>query len=117
MPEVVANILVDNSITSVWNFVKEMDNWAPMMKGYVSHEKQSEADSVWTLTGDLGPFSKTVDLRVHVTEWLDAERVAFEMEGVTEQHDCRRCENADNPDDKRRQRGRRRRGDAAQPQP
>lgn len=85
MPEVVANVRVDSSLASVWDFVSDMDNWAPMMKGYVRHEKQSEADSVWTLTGDLGPFSKTVDLKVHVTEWLDQERVAFEMEGVTEQ--------------------------------
>jgi len=85
VPEVVANVQVDNSLAEVWAFVRDMDNWAPMMKGYVKHEKHSEADSVWTLTGDLGPFSKTVDLKVHVTEWLDAERVAFEMEGVIEQ--------------------------------
>jgi len=85
MPEVVATIQINAPLTEVWSFVQDMDNWAPLMKGYVGHEKQSEADSVWTLTGDLGPFSKTVDLKVHVTEWLDSERVSFQMEGVTEQ--------------------------------
>ena len=85
MPEVVARRELPCPLGEVWGFVKDMDNWAPMLKGYVKHEKQTEKDSVWSLSGDLGPFSKTVDFKVRVTEWLDAERVAFELEGVTEQ--------------------------------
>jgi len=61
-----------------------MDNRAPMMKGYVDHDRQSDRDSIWTLKGDLGPFSKTVKLSVHIVDWRDLESVAFELEGIDE---------------------------------
>ncbi len=85
MPEVRAHRSVPRPLTEVWAFVREMDNWAPMLRGYVGHEKHSETKSTWTLTGELGPFSKTVDLAVEVTEWVDADRVGFALSGVTEQ--------------------------------
>jgi hypothetical protein len=65
-----------------------MDQWAPMLEGYEAHDKQSDTDSVWTLRGDLGPFSKTVKLKVQITEWTppsgEAGRVAFTLEGIDE---------------------------------
>jgi carbon monoxide dehydrogenase subunit G len=85
MPEVVARTELSRPLNEVWGFVKDMDNWAPMLKGYVKHEQRTDKESIWSLSGDLGPFSKTVDFHVRVTEWLDAERVAFELAGVTEQ--------------------------------
>jgi carbon monoxide dehydrogenase subunit G len=84
MPEVVATVAVDRPLSGVWAFVRDMNQWAPFVKGYVGHEQSSDTDSVWTLTGDLGPFSKTIELKVRITEWVEMERVAFEMEGVTE---------------------------------
>ena len=84
MPRIAASGRIEKPLGEVWDFIKEMDNWAPMLKGYVKHQKQSDTDSVWTLSGDLGPFSKTVDMKVQVTEWLEGERVAFSLEGVTE---------------------------------
>ena len=48
----------------IWDFVREMDNWAPFLTGYQSHEKQSEDESVWTLKGDLGSLTRTVTLQV-----------------------------------------------------
>ena len=61
-----------------------MDNWAPMLKGYVAHEKSSATKSVWTLTGDLGPFTKTIHVDVTVTEWVEAKRVSFSLVGLDE---------------------------------
>ncbi len=84
MPEVTASAPVDRSRSEVWAFVHEMDNWAPMLRGYEKHEKQSETESIWTLNGDLGPFSKSVDMKVQVTEWVESQRVAFALEGITE---------------------------------
>jgi len=84
VPEVRVTASVDKPVAAVWPWVKEMDNWAPMLKGYESHEKESETESVWTLTGDLGPMSKTVAMRVTITEWVDGERVAFALTGVEE---------------------------------
>lgn len=85
MPEVRADTVVQRPLSEVWEFVQEMDNWAPMMRGYVSHEKHSDEQSTWKLTGDLGPFSKTIEVSVKVTEWVEADRVAFELTGITEQ--------------------------------
>ncbi|MEE2703708.1 MAG: SRPBCC family protein [Myxococcota bacterium] len=71
-------------VETVWAFVSEMDHWAPMLTGYQGHEKQSQTDSVWTLKGDVGILQRTVQFRVHVTDWSGPERVAFELEGVNE---------------------------------
>lgn len=84
MPECRQTRAVDLPLSAIWTFVQDMDNWAPMMKGYVAHEKQSEADSIWTLKGDLGPFSKTVKIAVHIDEWRDAESISFTLKGVGE---------------------------------
>ena len=84
MPEVKASAPVNRPLSEVWDFVSEMDNWAPMLKGYQKHEKKSEQESTWTLNGDLGPFSKVVDMKVEVVEWTEPERVAFTLEGITE---------------------------------
>jgi carbon monoxide dehydrogenase subunit G len=31
---------------TIWEFVREMDHWAPLLTGYQSHEKQSDTESV-----------------------------------------------------------------------
>jgi len=85
MPEVRAHTVVQRPLIEVWDFVQEMDNWAPMLRGYIGHEKHSETQSTWTLTGDLGPFTKTIDVAVEVVDWVETERVAFELSGITEQ--------------------------------
>ena len=85
MPEVVARRSVAIPLAETWEFVREFDNWAPMLTGYESHETHSVDESTWALTGDLGPFSKTVHLRIRITEWVEAERVAFTLEGIDEQ--------------------------------
>ncbi len=72
-------------VEAIWEFVKEMDNWAPFITGYQGHEKQGEADSLWTLKGDVGVLQRRVQFRAHVTEWSGPERVRFELEGVNEQ--------------------------------
>jgi carbon monoxide dehydrogenase subunit G len=71
-------------IETIWNFVKEMDNWADLVTGYQSHEKQSDEDSTWVLKGDLGPMSRMLKLQVHIIEWNGPERVTFELTGINE---------------------------------
>ncbi len=71
-------------VDTIWEFVKEMDNWARFVRGYQSHEKESETDSVWTLKGDLGAMARTLKFRVHITEWAGPERVTFELVGLNE---------------------------------
>ncbi len=68
----------------IWEFVKDLDNWAPFVMGYQSHEKKSERESLWTLKADIGALQRVVTFRARVTEWVEPERVEFELEGVNE---------------------------------
>jgi len=71
-------------IQTVWEFVREMDHWAPFLTGYQSHRKESDTDSLWVLKGDVGVLTRTLEFRVHVTEWAGPHRVAFTLEGLNE---------------------------------
>lgn len=84
MPETTYSTTTHLTPEELWAFVQDMDNWAPYLIGYQSHEKISDELSQWTLKGDAGPLARTVTFRVHVTEWSGPERVAFELEGVNE---------------------------------
>jgi carbon monoxide dehydrogenase subunit G len=68
----------------IWDFVQEMDHWAPWVAGYQSHEKQSATESVWILKGDVGVLARTVKFQVTVTEWAGPERVSFALKGLNE---------------------------------
>lgn len=87
MPEVEYTTTMALPRARVWDFVKDMNNWAPMLTGYQSHEILDETDSIWTLKGDVGILSRTVKLRAHVTEWVDEQRVAFTLTGLNEKVD------------------------------
>ncbi|HTJ45676.1 MAG TPA: SRPBCC family protein [Kofleriaceae bacterium] len=87
MPEVEYTTTMALSRETVWEFVKDMNNWAPMLTGYQTHEILDETDSVWTLKGDVGILSRTVKLRAHVTEWIDREKVTFTLTGLNEKVD------------------------------
>lgn len=84
MPEVRCERGVDQPLDAVWRFVSDLDRWAPLMTGYERHTRHDDRNSTWVLRGDLGPMSRSVTLKVRITEWVDAERVAFELEGVDE---------------------------------
>ncbi len=71
-------------VETIWDFVKDMDNWATFVAGYQEHEKQGEDDSVWVLKGDVGTLTRTLKFAVHVTEWAGPNRVAFELKGQNE---------------------------------
>ena len=71
-------------IETIWEFVCDMDNWAAFVTGYQSHAVHGETDSVWTLKGDVGVLTRTLEFRVRVTEWAGPERVRFSLEGLNE---------------------------------
>jgi carbon monoxide dehydrogenase subunit G len=68
----------------VWEFVRDMNNWAPFTRGYQSHEIISDRESIWTVRGDLGPISRITKVEVHITEWVEGERVGFTVKGINE---------------------------------
>jgi carbon monoxide dehydrogenase subunit G len=87
MPEVEYTTRVALPREAVWEFVKDMNNWAPYLTGYQTHEVLSETDSIWTLKGDVGVLARIVKLKAHVTEWNGPERVSFTLTGLNEQVD------------------------------
>jgi carbon monoxide dehydrogenase subunit G len=68
----------------IWDYVREMDNWASFLRGYQSHQKQSDTDSVWVLKGDVGMMTRTVKFHVHIDEWGEPSRVRFSLKGLNE---------------------------------
>lgn len=84
MPEVEYATTMSLPRPLVWEFVKDMNNWARFLTGYQKHEVLDETDSVWTLKGDVGILSRVVKLQAHITEWVDQERVSFTLTGLNE---------------------------------
>jgi carbon monoxide dehydrogenase subunit G len=84
MPEVAYTTEMRMPLDAVWAFVSDMNNWAPFLAGYQKHEIIDGADSLWTLKGEVGILSRIVELRAHVTEWVEPEKVSFTLTGVNE---------------------------------
>ena len=84
MPEVEYSTTMALEPELIWEFVKDMNNWAPMLTGYQEHKILSDTDSIWTLKGDVGILSRIVKLRAHITEWNGPEKVAFTLTGLNE---------------------------------
>jgi len=85
MPEVTYERRLAVPVERIWDFVQDMNNWAPMLTGYQKHEILSDTKSIWTLKGDVGILSRTVRLEVNITEWNGPGRVAFTLTGQNEQ--------------------------------
>ena len=84
MPDVTHEVIVKAPIEVTWDFCKDMNNWVQYLKGYVKHEEHNDTDSTWWIKGDVGIMAKTVSFNVHIDEWLDMDKVAFSMKGVSE---------------------------------
>jgi carbon monoxide dehydrogenase subunit G len=84
LPEAEYSTTARLPVQVIWTYVREMDNWAPFLRGYQSHEKQSDTDSVWVLKGDVGMMTRTVKFHVHVDEWGEPSRVRFSLKGLNE---------------------------------
>src|SRR4051812_32819245 len=84
MPEVAYTTEMRMPLDAVWAFVSDMNNWAPFLTGYQKHEIIDASDSLWTLKGEVGILSRIVELRAHVTEWVEPRKVSFTLTGVNE---------------------------------
>jgi len=84
MPQVDYTATIEVPRPTVWDFVRDMNNWAPFATGYQEHEVIDDRESLWTVKGDVGPISRTTRFRVIITEWVEQEKVAFTLEGLNE---------------------------------
>jgi carbon monoxide dehydrogenase subunit G len=68
MPEVEHTHTVQRPVDIIWEFIKDMSNWATFFPGYQKHEMLSDTDSVWWLSGDLGILTRVIQFQIHITE-------------------------------------------------
>jgi len=84
MEKVDYNTTVEIPLDVMWSFVKEYSNWAPLVKGYQSHEEIDDKESIWVVRGEFGPFSRVTKFHNTITEWNEGQGVAFELKGMNE---------------------------------
>lgn len=71
-------------IEKIWEFVADMNKWAPLVPGYIEHELLSERQSTWKFKGDLGFMKKTVKLQIDIQEWIEPTKVTFDLKGLSD---------------------------------
>ena len=81
MPSGMHQVVLELPIRVIWNFVKDMDNWAPLVPGYVNHEKINNRQSTWEFKGDIGILKKKVSLLIDIKEWIEPNKVSFDLQG------------------------------------
>ncbi|MED1469782.1 SRPBCC family protein [Bacillus salipaludis] len=86
MPSGMHHVVLDLPIEVVWGFVKDMDHWAPLVPGYIHHEKLDNRNSTWEFKSDIGIMKKKVKLLVEITEWNEPTRVSFNLKGIKEKY-------------------------------
>ena len=84
MPHGIHEIELDLPISTIWEFVSDMDKWAPLVPGYISHEIINERQSTWTFLSDIGIMKKKVSLKIDITEWTEPSTVKFNLTGINE---------------------------------
>lgn len=84
MPQGIHEIDLDLPVQTIWEFVSVMENWIPLVPGYISHEIINERQSTWMFNGDIGIMKKKIHLQVDITEWTPPSLVKFNLTGINE---------------------------------
>ena len=84
MPNGTHTVELQVPIENIWNFVSDMNKWAPLVPGYIEHEILSEKQSTWKFKGDLGFMKKTVKLQIDIQEWIEPSKVTFDLKGLSD---------------------------------
>jgi carbon monoxide dehydrogenase subunit G len=71
------SISIGSGIEAVWDYVKDIRNWAGLMPGSQSCTVLNRDDSRWTLKVGAGGLVKTVVVLVHVEQWNAPAEVIF----------------------------------------
>ena len=84
MPSHLHRMEVNVPIEAVWKFVSSINHWAPLVPGYIEHEILNERESNWKFKSDLGVMKKKIYLKVEITNWVEPEKVTFNLTGINE---------------------------------
>lgn len=76
------HVNVHASRSHVWEFIRDMNAWAPLVPGYKEHTIVSDVQSTWKFTLHVGVVRKKVHVKVLVTEWKEPSLVKFILRGI-----------------------------------
>ncbi|MEH7304874.1 CoxG family protein [Neobacillus drentensis] len=77
---------LDIPIEVIWDFIRDENNWAPLVPGYIQHEKINDHQISWEFKSDLGVMKKRVNLLITFKEWNEPSRVTFELKRSNEKY-------------------------------
>lgn len=81
------SVELDTPISTIWDFVSDMNNWAPLVPGYVDHQMIDDRNSIWKVHGDIGVMERTVTLKIQIIEWNAPNSIVFQL--ATRNNTCR----------------------------
>lgn len=84
MPSGNHSVELNIPIEMIWEFVSDINKWAPLVPGYVNHQVHNKTQSTWELKGDIGKLQKKVNLHIDITEWEKPSKVTFNIKGIDE---------------------------------
>lgn len=84
MPQALHQVELSLTNEITWDFLKDYNNWAPLVSGYIAHEVQSESQFTWIFLADLGFTKKTIKLQVDMTELNKPSDVKFQLKGLSD---------------------------------
>ncbi|WML38852.1 hypothetical protein RCG19_16870 [Neobacillus sp. OS1-2] len=58
MPSEVQHVELNIPIEVIWDFIRDENNWAPLVPGYIQHEKMNERQISWEFKSDLVVMKK-----------------------------------------------------------
>ena len=53
MPSEIQHVELDIPIEVIWDFIRDDNNWAPLVPGYIQHEKLNDRQIIWEFCGDI----------------------------------------------------------------
>ncbi|MFD1849294.1 CoxG family protein [Oceanobacillus bengalensis] len=77
-------IKVNYPISKVWEFVSDINKWAPLVPGYIEHIIISENKLTWKFVSDIGIMKRTLHMDVKITNWQEPTKVTFNLKGINE---------------------------------
>jgi carbon monoxide dehydrogenase subunit G len=86
MPSEMQQIELAIPITVIWDFIRDANNWAPLVPGYIQHEQMNDNIITWDFKSDLGIMKKKVSLVIDIKEWNEPNRVSFELRRTNEKY-------------------------------
>ncbi|EKN68775.1 hypothetical protein BABA_12001 [Neobacillus bataviensis LMG 21833] len=86
MPSELQQVELDIPIEVIWDFIRDENNWAPLVPGYIQHEKINDRQISWEFKSDLVVMKKKVTLVIDIKEWNEPSKVSFELKRKNEKY-------------------------------